>query len=150
MGHVHLTIRSPGESVQQFVAILQPETGQELHLPVHDIVPVGVLHEPQVRRLTDIDTAVAHQQPRSQVHSVGKHRHLVRRSVGIGVLKNLDPIAARRAGLRSQRILVQLQHPQTATLVPRHGHRIDDLGLGRKQADLKSGRNRERLLGIHR
>ena len=63
-------------------------------------------------------------------------------AVAVGILENLDPIAA-RARLAAG-IFQALGDPDPAPLVEGHGHRVDDVGLGGDQLDAEARRDGHR------
>ena len=148
VGHVELAIRAPDESVEQFVAIFESEAGQELRLPVHDVVSVGVLHEPKVGRFPDVHSAVSDDESGGQVQIVGKDRDVVSSTIGVAIFEDLDAVASGGARGGSQGIFVEFQHPEPAAFIPGHGHRIDDLGFAGEQAYFEARGNDKGLPGV--
>ena len=156
VGHVELAVGAPGEAVEQLVAVLQPEAGEQRRLLVRLLKRadararrgVRVLQEEDVRCLTEEHAAVPEQNARRQTKAVSEDRDLVRAPVAVGVLENLDAVAALLARFRAERILVKLDHPQPPALVPRHRDGVHDLRLAGEEADFKPRRQRE--LGLRR
>ena len=144
--HVELAVGAPGEAVEQLVPVLEAEAGEHLGLLVGDAVAVGVAHEPQMRRLAHVHAAVPDQQAGGERHAVGEDGHLVGAAVAVGVLEDLDAVAALLAGLGAERILIEFQHPQASALVEGHRDRVHHLGLAGEEAHLEAGRDDERLL----
>ena len=137
VGHVQPTIRPPGEPVEQLMPVVQTKAGHQ-HCPlVRHIAVLGVFEKQQVRRLPDKHPAVAQLNRRGQVQAVRKDRHLVRPAVAIRVFQNFDPVTRFGSRGRAHGILIQFHHPQPPAVVPRHGHRIDHVGLRGEQAHLK-------------
>ena len=62
--HVKPAVRPPGEAVQQFMPIIQAETGQQHRARVGVVIVIRVLQKQEVRRLADINAAVAQSQIR--------------------------------------------------------------------------------------
>ena len=137
VGQIHPAVRSPGESVEQFMPILKTESRQQRGLLVRFIVAVGILKEVEVRCLPDINASVAQQKCGRKIESIREHRHLVGSSVVIGILEDLDAIPSLLPCLHPHRILVKLEHPKTTAVVPGHGHGIHHHRLAGEEPDLK-------------
>ena len=144
--HVELPVGAPGEAVEQLVPVFEAEAGEHLGLLVRDVVAVRVTHEPEMRGLAHVHAAVPDQQGGGERHAVGEDGHLVGPAVAVGVLEDLDAVAALLAGLGAERILIELQHPQASALVEGHRDRVDHLGLAGEETHLEAGRDDERFL----
>ena len=99
--------------------------------------PSRVLEEEDVGRVGDPDAAVADGDSRGDVEAVGEDREPVGLAVAVGVLEDLDPVAARPGGAAG--IFEALGDPDPAPLVEGHRHRVDDVGLGGDQLDWNPG-----------
>ena len=133
---VEPAVGSPGERVGQLVRVVAAEAGDDDLALVGLAVAVGVLQEENVGRVGDPHAAVADGDARGNVQSVGEDGELVDLAVAVGVFQDLDAVAARPG--RVPRIFEALGDPDPAPLVERHGDRIDDVGLGRDQLDVKA------------
>ena len=155
VGQIHPAIRTPGETVQQFMPVLQTKTSEDRFVFVGLVVAVGVTEEENVRSLPDKDTAVATEDSGGKVQAFGKNGALVGFSVVVGVFQNDDAVAGRvfflgdyrtkvligcgfGIGVRfasAVRVFIKFHDPKTSPVVPRHGDWIDDHGFAGKAAD---------------
>jgi hypothetical protein len=145
-----LAVGSPGEAVEQLMAVLEPEAGLHDLGGVGAVVAIGVAEEEKVRCLSDEGAAVAEQDGGGEVEAVGPDVDLVGAAIGVGVFEDFDAVAGFFAGFGAERVLVEFDDPQAAALVPGHGHGIDDLGFGGEEADLEAFRHGELALGVVR
>ena len=91
---VEPAVGAPGERVGQLVGVGAAEAGRDDFPRVGLAVAVAVLEEEEIGRVGDPDTAVADGDPRGDVQPVGKDRELIGLAVAVGVLDDLDPVAA--------------------------------------------------------
>ena len=146
MRQIKPAVRSPSETVQQFVTVLHAEAGQQLGPFVRNVIAVGVFQKQQVRRLPHKHAAVAELNTGCEIETVGKNGDLVGAAVVISVFQNFDAVARLGAGSRAERIFKKFHHPQPPAFVPSHGNGVDDIRLGGKEPNLEPFRHRKSLL----
>src|SRR3954468_12696960 len=148
LSHVKPPIRSPREAVQQLMPVIKAEAALYHRSLVGYVVPVRVLEKKQFRRLADIDASISELQSGREVQAIDEHGHFIGAAVSIRIFENLDAVARLLAFGSPEWIFVKFEHPEPSPFIPRHRHWIDHIRLGRKQANLKSRRNREFFLGF--
>src|SRR5207244_3788765 len=84
VSHVKPAVRSPRETVEQLVPIISAKTREQHLARVRDVIMVCVLEKQKVRRLSDIDAAVAQQKSCGEIKSIGKHCHFIGAPIAIG------------------------------------------------------------------
>ena len=84
--HVKPAVRSPGETVEQFVPIVQAETGHQNFARIGHVVVIFVLQKEKVGSLADVNAAVADENASGEIQAVGENCDLVRTAIVIGVL----------------------------------------------------------------
>ena len=148
MGHVHLSVGSPGEAIEELVPVFETKAGLDDGLLVGDEISVGVFEKIQVRSSPQIHAAIGHQNARGQREAIGKHLHRVGPSVAVGVFEHLDAVAPLLSRLGAQRILVEFHHPKASSIVPGHGHGIHHFGLRGEEPRFKARQQREAFAGF--
>jgi hypothetical protein len=122
--------------------------GADQLLAVHFQVAVGVVHQPDVRRLEHQDAAVERfDRPRLN-EAVREHGPLVHLAVVVRVLEHddaSDGIEVRLRRLEVRNVFRIFDHPHATVRIPVDGNRILDEGFGRHQLGVKSGRQIELL-----
>src|ERR1051326_3421888 len=146
MSHVKPAIGTPGKSVEQFVTIIEAEASEQDGSSVRFVVMIRVLKEQKIRRLADINAAVAKGKTGGEVEAIGENRNFVSATIVVGVFENFDAVARLGARRSAEGIFVKYEHPQASALVPGHSDRIDDIRLGREESHFESFRNDESLL----
>jgi hypothetical protein len=121
-----------------------PEASQ--HDLAADLFAALFAHEKQVGRIEDPHAAVAHGHARGDVQPLGENAELVRAHVAVCVLENLDAIAPCPG--RLARILDALRDPNSAAVVERHGHGINDIRFAGDKVHVKPVRDRHPLEGF--
>ena len=116
--------------------VIAAKAGDDDLAPVGAAVAIGVLQEEDVRRVGHPHATGADGDARRDIQIVGKDGKAVGPAVVVGVFENLDPVPAGPRLLA--RVFQAFGNPHPATLVKGHGHRVDDVGLGRHQFDLKA------------
>ncbi len=123
-------------------------------------IPVGVFHQPEIRRLADQHAVGEHLERPRQDEPVGEHRAFVHLPVGVGVLEHDDP-AGRLVLVRSLDVVHvagHLDRPEAAIGVPVDedrilnqrlaGHELDLVPVGHEEGlHFVGGRARRRVRG---
>src|SRR5829696_4519494 len=107
VSHVEPAVGSPGEAVEQFVAILQAEAGLENSPLIGFVIPIRILKKEEVRSLADVNATVADENAGEKIEPVGKDGDLVGPAIGVGVFKDFDAITRFLAGFGTQWIFVE-------------------------------------------
>ena len=141
----------------------------EIERPVEDLalvglaVVVGVGQFPDVRDRPDDGGRLASRWPRQRqdadrdVEFVGEQRRLPRPAIGAEIFEDRQAVARLFVGSGREWILDGVSHPEPATGVERHVHRLLDLRLRRHELDLEARRKFEPVplllgherLGLH-
>ena len=122
--------------------------GADQLLGVHLQVAVGVVHQPDVRRLEHQDPVVEGLDRPCLNEPIREHRPLVHLSVVVRVLENddaADGIEVRLRRLEVRDVFRILDHPHAAVRIPVDGDRILDEGFGGHELRVKSRRQIELL-----
>ena len=154
MGRVNPAIETPAQVIDHRVGVAVAEAGVELGALVRDLVAIGVLQKPNVRRGGGDHAVLMKHETGGQLQLVGKDMFLVHAPVAIRICQDADPvegIALILTGLhrtaflpdlrvrlaQAVRILGALHHPHPAFRVPIDIQRLVDQRLGGHQRELK-------------
>ena len=158
LGRVHHVVHRPEQAVGVVLdAAVRVAVGvDDRVLGVGLEVAVGVLHQPQIRRLTDQHAVIEHLQGARHRQLVGEHRLLVHPAVVVGVLEHADPVE-RLARVAPGRVRQEGQHLERPTTgrprrspsgsairssAPRRRARRDSPAAGRRSSSPPRGTGR--------
>src|SRR5882672_5730062 len=111
VGHVEPPVGAPGESIQQFMPVIQSEPIEQNGPAIGDIVVVRILEKQELRRLAHVCAPVAEQNPGGEIEAVGKYSDLIRAPVIVRVLEDFDSISRPGSRRGAERIFVELDDP---------------------------------------
>lgn len=133
---IEITVRTPRESVREFVRIVPTEPGDDHGRFVSDIIAVGVLEKKDIGRIGHPDAAVTDGDAGGNVEAFGKDFDAIDPAIAIGVFEDLDPIATWARFLTW--VLKAFGDVDPTGIVERHRDRVEDVGLARHQLDPKT------------
>ena len=144
MASIEPAIRTPNKTVEGFVPVLDTPTIQKNFMrAVGFIVPIGIGNEDQFGGHTDINPTHTHRETRAESQVIGKSLLLIKDTIPIDILKNLDAVSLVRTMGFSSLIIVILQGPKPSPKIEAKGNRFADVRLGHEGLDL------EALEGLH-
>ena len=109
---------------------------------VGTVVAVSVGDEDQVRGRANPDSAEAQFDAGVVGPPIGEHGPPIEPAVTVGVFEDEDAVLAMRPA-EPDGIRIILDHPEPATVIERHGDRLDDVGLGGAEGHVEAFRNRD-------
>ena len=121
----HIATRPHHEAVGTVVRIGTVQPAEHALTGIGLVVAVGVLQQPDVRALGHQHATGHELKPGRVVQPVGEHRAFVGLAVAVGVFEDQDLVVERILRL-PVRVAVPADHPQPASLVPRHLHRVHE------------------------
>ena len=107
------------------MSVIAAETGDDNFRCIRLAIAVGVLHEQDIGRVRNPDSAMSDSDAARDIQALHEHGELVRLTVGVGIFKDFDAVFARPR--RSSRIFERLGDPKAASFINCHRHRIDDV-----------------------
>ena len=132
------------------VRVVHTPAGEE-HLPhVRLVIAAGILEEKRVGRLRDDDAAIREDDAGGNAQLVREHGEFIRASIAVGVLANLDPVAAFAGLLQFVWIIESLRDPQATTFIPREADGLGHLRLGGEELRLEARSHHQMLRGFLR
>ena len=145
LGRVDVVVERPQQAVRVVldVRFLSPVLIRDELFAIGPQIAVGVLKQPEVRRLRDEHAAIEHFQPARQDEAVLKHRALVHAAVVVRVFEH-DNLADRRVlTLRVDvgHVAGHLDGPHAAVAVPVDHDRVLNQRLARDELDAIAGRH---------
>jgi len=168
---VEPAVGAPLQGIDHGVRVFHAKTlEQHLGVAVGQVVAVLVGIEQQVRRLADVDAAVANGQRRGEIQTGDEVLGAIRAAVAVGVFEDRDLVFAngtvrRRLGhavvfgaqvavdidglqAGRVRILQVLDDPHPAAVVEGHGDGLPHVGFGGEQFDVEAVGHFEPPLGL--
>jgi hypothetical protein len=138
VGHVEVTVGSPGEAVEEFVTIFEAEAGEEDFGFVGAVIAVGILEEEEVRGLADVGSAVPEEDAGGEVESIGPDVDFIGLAIVVGIFEDFDAVARLLAVGCAHGVFVEFDDPESAAFVPGHGDGVGDHGFGGEEADFEA------------
>ena len=100
------------------MSIITTKTGDDNFRRIGLTVAVGVLHEQDIGRVRNPDSAMSDCDAAGDVQAFHEHRELVHAPVGIGIFKNLDSVFSRSRS--SPGILERFRNPESTSFIDGH------------------------------
>jgi hypothetical protein len=138
VSHVQVSVGAPGEAIEEFVTVLETESGHDGLTVVGAAIVGCVLEEQEVGGLTDVGTAVTQEQAGGEVKSIGPDVDCVGVAVAVGVFEDFDSIAGCGVGRCAHGVFVEFEDPEAAAFVPVHGDGVDDGGFSGEEPDFEA------------
>ena len=105
---------------------------------VRFVIPIGIGNKDKFGRHANIDTTHTDREAGAESQVLGKSLLLIKNTIPVQVLKNLDTISFVRAVGFTGLVIVILQGPKSASEIETKSNRLTDIGLGHESFDLKT------------
>ena len=142
---VDLVVEPERQVVHSSLLVLGAEPGEDLAADVGDVVAVGVLEVPDVRRRRDEDASLPGRDTGGPHELVGHDVALVEPAVAVGVAKPAHGAQRVLAGPGLVRVVDHLGDVQITVLVERRRDRAVNQGFGGDRLEMETGDRLERL-----